>query len=172
MSTAEQRKEYNRRYNQKPETKKMKAERERRRRAEGLVPSRAKEVDAVVTPIATKRRKRGIVEIRDELNYYQHEAVYNGWSDRIPCYRNDKPFTGSEIPKTQAEAQELCAKTGAKCPVLALCNELAWATKPRETQVLGGVLWVHGRPGAPSEEPLNLIRAERERAEAEAKNAA
>lgn len=129
--------------------------------------------------IGTPRRlKRPRMEIRAELEHYQEEAAVNGWSDKIPCYRRPDDFTEYGQAPHQAEAQELCAKTGQKCPLLAICNEYAWSLKPKG-MVLGGVSWTNdgqssasGRPAYPDERPLNLLREQAEREEAEQKLAA
>lgn len=109
-----------------------------------------------VTPITdARRRKRGIVEIRTEYFYYLEEASANGWSDKLPCYRDPDAFSEFVKAPTQAEAREKCAP----CPVLELCNEYAWATRMQRRDgflIYGGVAWRATKPTEPEVEPLNI----------------
>lgn len=115
----------------------MKAEHERRRRAAGVVKSRAGRRTATV--------------VRKEYEHFMMEAKRNGWEDKLKCHDREYQFALYEFSPSAERAEAMCEG----CPMLKLCKEFGKVTKPG-WGVWGGVAYRYGQP---AHEPIAELLA-------------
>lgn len=114
--------------------------------------------------------RRGTRVVRKEFFFYLREAKRNDWDHKRPCHHQPEEFAlyergvdvaGEEFvayPEENLPTPERAAAMCAPCPILQLCREYGFATKPG-SGIWGGIVWVDGKPLLPPEEDSgNLIQ--------------